>query len=65
MMVPGVVQRHARGWWVSRRALTPVDEITEAARIHHRSEPLKGPHVLKRGTSSSGMSETWNQALSG
>ena len=51
------------GYWLSRRALAPVDEITTAARsisIQNLSRRLKTPHTrdeLQR------LSETWNDML--
>ena len=64
MMVPGVVAAACLGgWWVSRRALTPVDEITEAARTITAQNLSKRLVVPQTGDELQRMSETWNQAL--
>jgi two-component system heavy metal sensor histidine kinase CusS len=51
------------GYWISRRALTPVDEITQAARsigIQNLSRRLRVPAT---GDELQRLSETWNDML--
>lgn len=64
MMVPGVVAAACLGgWWVSRRALSPVDEITRAARTITAQNLSKRLAVPQTGDELQRMSETWNQVL--
>ena len=51
------------GYWLSRRALAPVDDLTSAARsisIQNLSSRLKAPHT---GDELQRLSETWNEML--
>ncbi|MBV8551054.1 MAG: heavy metal sensor histidine kinase [Acidobacteriaceae bacterium] len=65
MLIPAVVAiATAGGAWLSRRALKPVDEITEAARslgIENLSQRLAIPQT---GDELQRLSETWNSMLS-
>jgi heavy metal sensor kinase len=64
MMIPGVLAiAGLGGWFVSRRALAPVDEITRVARsitAQNLSRRLTVPHT---GDELQRMSETWNEVL--
>ena len=51
------------GYWLSRRALAPVDEITRVARdisVHSLSQRIDVPHT---GDELERMADTWNQVL--
>ena len=64
-LAPGVLLiASLGGYWMSRRALSPVDEITEAARtigIQNLSRRLTVPET---GDELQRLSETWNDMLS-
>jgi len=64
MMVPGVLAAACLGgWWISRRALAPVDEITKVARsitVQNLSKRLAVPNT---GDELQRMSQTWNEVL--
>jgi two-component system heavy metal sensor histidine kinase CusS len=64
LMIPGLVMVACLGgYWISRRALSPVDEITRVARsisVQNLSRRLTVPQT---GDELQRMSETWNQVL--
>jgi heavy metal sensor kinase len=64
MMIPGVLLAACLGgYWISRRALQPVDEITRVARsisVQNLSRRLAVPQT---GDEIQRMSETWNEVL--
>jgi two-component system heavy metal sensor histidine kinase CusS len=64
LLVPGVLLiASLGGYWISRRALAPVDEITRVAKsisVHYLSERLKVPDT---GDEIQRLSETWNEML--
>ncbi len=64
MMVPAVLMiACAGGYWISRRALAPVDDITRVAKtisVHNLANRLAVPHT---GDEIQRMSETWNEVL--
>jgi CheY-like chemotaxis protein len=64
LMIPGVLAAACLGgYWISRRALAPVDEITRVAKsisVQNLSERLSVPRT---GDELQRMSETWNQVL--
>jgi len=64
MMIPGVVFAACLGgWWISRRALTPVDKITQAARTITAQNLTRRLDVPQTGDELQRMSEAWNQVL--
>ncbi len=59
-----VVVASVGGWWLSRRALKPVDNLTQAARsisLENLSNRLHVPHT---GDELQRLAETWNSMLS-
>ncbi len=64
LMIPAVLAAACLGgYWISRRALDPVDDITRVAKsisVHNLSERLAVPQT---GDELQRMSETWNQVL--
>ena len=64
LMVPAVLLMACLGgYWISRRALAPVDEITRVAKsisVHNLSNRLV---VTRTGDEIQRMSETWNEVL--
>jgi heavy metal sensor kinase len=64
LMIPGVLAAACLGgYWISRRALAPVDEITRVAKsisVQNLSERLSVPQT---GDELQRMSETWNEVL--
>jgi heavy metal sensor kinase len=64
MMIPGILAAACLGgWWISRRALAPVDEITMVARsitVQNLSKRLAVPNT---GDELQRMSQTWNEVL--
>jgi len=64
MMIPGVLAAACLGgWWISRRALAPVDEITRVARSITVQNLSKRLTVPRTGDELQRMSETWNEVL--
>ena len=64
MMIPGVLAAACLGgWWISRRALAPVDEITRVARSITVQNLSKRLTVPQTGDELQRMSETWNEVL--
>ena len=64
MMAPGVLAAACLGgWWISRRALAPVDEITEVASSITLQNLSKRLTVPRTGDELQRMSETWNTVL--
>jgi two-component system heavy metal sensor histidine kinase CusS len=64
MMIPGVLAAACLGgWWISRRALAPVDEITRVARSITVQNLSKRLNVPQTGDELQRMSETWNEVL--
>jgi signal transduction histidine kinase len=64
MMIPGVLAVACLGgWWISRRALAPVDEITKVARSITVQNLSKRLSVPQTGDALQRMSETWNEVL--
>lgn len=65
MMIPGVLAVACLGgWWISRRALAPVDGITRVARSITVQNLSKRLPVPQTGDELQRMSETWNEVLS-
>lgn len=64
LMIPGVLAAACLGgYWISRRALAPVNEITRVAKsisVQNLSERLSVPRT---GDEFQRMSETWNEVL--
>ncbi len=64
LMIPAILLCACLGgYWISRRALTPVDEVTRIARsisVHNLSLRLNVPQT---GDELQRMSETWNELL--
>ncbi len=64
MMIPGVLAvASLGGWWISRRALAPVDEITNVAKSITAKNLSKRLAVPQTGDELQRMSETWNEVL--
>jgi len=64
LMIPAVLAVACLGgYWVSRRALVPVDEITQAARSMSVQNLSKRLVVPQTGDELQRMSETWNEML--
>jgi heavy metal sensor kinase len=63
-MIPAVLAAACLGgWWISRRALAPVDEITRVARSITVQNLSKRLAVPRTGDELQRMSETWNELL--
>lgn len=63
-MIPGVlVVACVGGWWISRRALAPVDEITRTAKSITLQNLSRRLAVPQTGDELQRMSETWNEML--
>ena len=64
LMIPALLAMACLGgYWISRRALSPVDEITRVARSISVQNLSRRLTVPKTGDELQRMSETWNQVL--
>jgi two-component system heavy metal sensor histidine kinase CusS len=64
MMIPGVLAMACLGgWWISKRALAPVDEITKVAKSITARNLSKRLAVPRTGDELQRMSEAWNEVL--
>jgi heavy metal sensor kinase len=64
LMIPAALMLSGLGgWWVSRRALAPVDEITSVARSITERNLSQRLTVPQTGDELQRMSETWNEVL--
>jgi heavy metal sensor kinase len=64
LMIPGVLALACLGgFWISRRALAPVDEITRVAKSISVQNLSKRLTVPQTGDELQRMSETWNEVL--
>lgn len=59
----GVLLGSAGGWWMSRRALSPVDEMTRAARSLSLRNLRARLTVPATGDELARLAETWNEVL--
>jgi two-component system, OmpR family, heavy metal sensor histidine kinase CusS len=64
LMIPGVLLISGLGgWWISRRALQPVDQITNDARSITLQNLSKRLSVPTTGDELQRMAQTWNEVL--
>ena len=64
LMIPAVLAIACiGGYWISRRALTPVDEITQVARSISVQNLSRRLAVPRTGDELERMSQTWNEVL--
>ncbi len=63
-MIPGMLAiAGLGGWWISRRALAPVDDITNIAKLITMQNLSQRLTVPQTGDELQRMSETWNAVL--